>query len=374
MMLAVVPFFLVGIHAPVIKSSLDLSSLELGVAISCSSVAASIFAISIGRGVRAYGLAWCLKLSSLLAFFSLILIGKFVQKWWELAIALGLGGVANALAQTSMNFTSTHSSTSDQRASVFGLKQASIPTISLIIALLSPILLRYGSWRLGFLLAAVFSLIGIIMNPKLDLVVSSSGIGLKLKRHQKLIAFFIIAGGFFSGLISTGLSAFISIYVTSNGFTISKTGFLLALGSVLAVVARILGGLYIDKHLSNGIQEFIAISLVGCIGFLLLAISSDIEILIIFGSILAFGSAWGWPGFIHFAVISLFKTNSIRIGSFVLSAIYAGNTVGPSVMGILVEYFSFSIMWSFCAVAFFTAGLCFVIARILIGLLSDYET
>jgi Major Facilitator Superfamily len=97
--------------------------------------------------------------SSLLAFFSLILIGKFVQKWWELAIALGLGGVANALAQTSMNFTSTHSSTSDQRASVFGLKQASIPTISLIIALLSPILLRYGSWRLGFLLAAVFSLI-----------------------------------------------------------------------------------------------------------------------------------------------------------------------------------------------------------------------
>ena len=374
MMLAVVPFFLVGIHAPVIKSSLKLSSLELGIAISCSSVGASIFAVSIGRYVRAYGLAWCLKTSSFLAFLSLILIGMFAKNWWELAIALGLGGVANALAQTSLNFTSTHSATRDQRAVVFGIKQASIPTISLITALLSPLLLKYGSWRLGFLMASIFSLFGIFINPKLNLVASSSGIRLKLNKLQKRIAIFIIAGGFFSGLISTGLAAFISIYVTNNGFTMPGSGLILALGSILAITTRILGGLYIDRHLSTGIQECIAISMVGCIGFLLLAVSSQNEFLITLSSILTFGSAWGWPGFLHFAVIRVFNSNSIRIGSFVLSAIYAGNTVGPSVMGILVEYFSFSIMWSFCAVFFFTAGLCFVIARRLISLPSDFET
>jgi MFS family permease len=342
----VLPAFLTGGLVVQIRSELDFGSAALGLAVAVFFASASLASVVMGRVVERIGAHRGMRLSAVGSAASLLSIALFAGSWRGLVACLVLGGLANAVAQPATHLSLAREVPAGRQGISFGIKQAAIPTATLLAGLAVPGIAVTLGWRWAFAGGAALALLIALLVPAETL----GGVRrLKEARAGDVAVAPLILLALGIGLGSTAatpLGAFIVESSVASGLHVGTAGLLLALGSAAGIVVRVWFG-HLADGMGGGRLRLVAAMLgVGVVGFVMLA--SGKAGLILPGTLLAFGAGWGWPGLFNFAVVKTNPGAPAAATGITQTGASGGAALGPLVFGLVVEATSYGVAWLVC--------------------------
>jgi MFS family permease len=360
----VLPAFLTGGLVVQIRSELDFGSAALGLAVAVFFVAASLASVVMGRVVERIGAHRGMRLSAVGSAASLLGVALFAGSWRGLVVCLVLGGLANAVAQPATHLSLAREVPAGRQGVSFGIKQAAIPTATLLAGLAVPGIAVTLGWRWAFAGGAALALL-------IALLVPAETIGgvrrLKEARAGDVAVAPLVLLALGIGLGSTAatpLGAFIVESSVASGLHVGTAGLLLAMGSAAGIVVRVWFG-HLADGMGGGRLRLVAAMLgVGVVGFVMLA-SGQVS-LILPGTLLAFGAGWGWPGLFNFAVVKTNPGAPAAATGITQTGASGGAALGPLVFGLLVEATSYGVAWLVCGAIAATALVAILAGRAMI--------
>jgi MFS family permease len=342
----VLPAFLTGGLVVQIRSELDFGSAALGLAVAVFFASASLASVVMGRVVERIGAHRGMRLSAVGSAASLLSIALFAGSWRGLVACLVLGGLANAVAQPATHLSLAREVPAGRQGVSFGIKQAAIPTATLLAGLAVPGIAVTLGWRWAFAGGAALALLIALLVPAETL----GGVRrLKEARAGDVAVAPLVLLALGIGLGSTAatpLGAFIVESSVASGLHVGTAGLLLALGSAAGIVVRVWFG-HLADGMGGGRLRLVAAMLgVGVVGFVMLA--SGKAGLILPGTLLAFGAGWGWPGLFNFAVVKTNPGAPAAATGITQTGASGGAALGPLVFGLVVEATSYGVAWLVC--------------------------
>ena len=124
-------------------------------------------------------------------------------------------------------------------------------------------------------------------------------------------------------------------------------GSILAVGGVLAIVSRIISGLYVDRKQVGYLTYVAKILAVGSVGYLFLAIGLPSAYFL--GTVLAYGATWGVNGVLFMAVVRHRPERPAAVSGQVIAVGSIGGFVGPPIYGLVAENFGYRPAWMMAA-------------------------
>ena len=351
----VLPAFLAGGLAVQIRSELGFGAGALGLALAVFFVASSISSALAGRVAERVGSHVAMRFSSLIGVLSLLAVAMLAGSWWGLVACLVLGGMGNAIAQPSTNLMLAREVPGGHQGLAFGVKQAAIPVATLLAGLAVPVLAVTVGWRWAFAGAALLALLVSLLVPKGGDGGSSSA---KQARagDAPLAPLVVLAVGIGLGsTAATPLGAFVVESAVSTGVEVGTAGLLLALGSGVGIVVRVVAGHLADGMKSGRLRLVAGMLVLGTAGFAMLATGSPG--LLVLGVVLAFGAGWGWPGLFNLAIVRSNPKAPAAATGITQTGASGGAALGPLLFGYTVEATSFGTAWlATAAVALLSAA------------------
>jgi len=69
-------------------------------------------------------------------------------------------------------------------------------------------------------------------------------------------------------------------------------------------------------------------------------------VLLVLGTVLAYGASWGWPGLFNYAIVRQSRAAPSAATGVTQSGLFGGQLVGPPLFGWLVEQASYELAWA----------------------------
>jgi MFS family permease len=357
----VLPAFLTGGLAVQIRSEMDFGSAALGLAVAVFFVTASLASVVMGRVVERIGSHRAMRVSATGSAVALLGVALFAGSWAGLVACLVLGGLANAVAHPATHLSLAREVPANRQGLSFGIKQAAIPAATLLAGLAVPIIAVTLGWRWAFAGGAALAL-------GISLFVPAETLG-GVRKVKEVRAgdvptapLVLLALGIGLGsAAATPLGAFVVESSVASGLRVGTAGLLLALGSAVGIVVRVVFGHLADGMGGGRLRLVCAMLGVGVVGFLLLASGS--AGLIVPGTLLAFGAGWGWPGLFNFAVVKTNPNAPAAATGITQTGASGGAALGPLVFGLVVEAASYDAAWLLCGAIALVALLAILAGR-----------
>jgi MFS family permease len=299
-----------------------------------------------GRVVERIGSHRAMRVSATGSAVALLGIAVFAGSWAGLVACLVLGGLANAVAHPATHLSLAREVPANRQGFSFGIKQAAIPAATLLAGLAVPIIAVTLGWRWAFAGGAALAL-------GISLLVPAETLGgvRKVKEARAgdvpTAPLVLLALGIGLGsAAATPLGAFVVESSVASGLRVGTAGLLLALGSAVGIVVRVVFGHLADGMGGGRLRLVSAMLGVGVVGFLLLASGS--ASLIVPGVMLAFGAGWGWPGLFNFAIVKTNPNAPAAATGITQTGASGGAALGPLVFGLVVEAASYDAAWLLC--------------------------
>ncbi len=342
----VLPAFLAGGLSVQITSELGFGAAYLGLAVAIFFASAALASVVMGRFVERVGSHMGMRLAAATSALSLLGVALLARSWTGLALCLVLGGLANAMAHPSANLSLAREVPENRQGLSFGIKQASIPTATLLAGLAVPTIAATLGWRWAFVGGAVLAVAISLAVPREDPVPAPKPKG-ERNGDARFGALALLALGIGLGsTAATPLGAFLVGSSVESGIRVGTAGLLLALGSAVSILIRIVFG-YLADGMSGGRLRLVAGMLaVGILGFALLSTGAPWAIVV--GTLLAFGAGWGWPGLFNFAVVHSSPGAPAAATGITQTGASGGAALGPLIFGFVVEATSYSTAWMVC--------------------------
>ncbi|MDQ0733447.1 MFS family permease [Arthrobacter sp. B1I2] len=300
--------------------------------------------------------------SMALAATSLAGIGMSAGHWQWIAAWAVLGGAANGLGHPATNAIIARGLPGSRIGMGLGAKQAAIPAAGMIAGLSLPILEPLTGWRGAFMLAAtiagLFLMLLLIKLPQETAArerAAEASLTLELRRHFVVVAL----AAFFAATAANTLPVFAVVGANERGIATDSAGLLLGAGSILAGLTRIFLGIAADRGIGGGLGTMGLTLGAAVIGLLLMAVPGTLPYVL--GFLLAVGIGWGWSGLSHLVVARAAKEATAAGTGIVQVGAFAGNAVGPLVVGTIMTGFGQQVAW----LALAGIGLCAVLATII---------
>lgn len=356
----VLPAFLTGGLAVQIKEEIGFGAAYLGLAVAIFFASAALASIVMGRLVERLGSHAGMRLAAATSALSLLCVAVLARSWTALVVCLVVGGLANAVAHPSANLSLAREVPQNRQGFSFGIKQASIPTATLLAGLAVPAVATTLGWRWAFVGGAVMA-ICIALSVKSEDYVPPPKTKEQREGDARYRALALLALGIGLGsTAATPLGAFVVGSSVESGLRVETAGLLLAAGSAFSIVVRVVFG-YLADSMSGGRLRIVAGMLaVGILGFFLLSVG--LPWAVVAGTLLAFGAGWGWPGLFNFAVVHTSPGAPAAATGITQTGASSGAALGPLVFGFVVEATSYSVAWMVCGAISFAA-----LAAILVG-------
>jgi len=356
--LAVLPAFLTGAVAVEMREDFELGPSTLGLLVGLFFGCAALSSGPAGQLVERMGATTGLRLAALGAAISMAGIAALAQSVPMVAGFLIIGGLANGLAHPATNLMLVGTTPVHHRGLVLGIKQAAIPTATLVAGASLPLIALTVGWRWAFAAGAAAALAIAILGRS---PAERSGPGLSSRRDVQQIprgalgTLLLLSAGATLGIWGgQAMGAFLVSYGVDRGFDKGTAGLVLTLGSVAGIASRIIAGHVVDLRESSGIPELRAMLAVGAIG--LLAIATGVPVLLWLGPIAGFAGGWGWTGVLNYAVVRAYPMAPAAATGIIQSGVFLGATLGVPLFGLIVESLSYSVAWSATAVGALVAG------------------
>ncbi len=339
----VLPAFLTGGLAVQMREEFGFGLAALGLAVAAFFVCSSLASAVMGRLVERIGSRQGMRLATAGSSASLLGIALLAGSWAGLVACLVLGGLANAVAHPATNLSLAREVPAGRQGLSFGVKQAAIPAATLLAGLAVPGIAVTLGWRWAFAGGAALALAVAFLVP----AASESTLRHEKearKRDARGAPLALLALGIGLGsTAATPLGAFIVESSVAAGLRVETAGLLLALGSAVNIVVRVVFG-HLADGMSGGRLRLVAAMLgIGVVGFALLATGESA--LIVPGALLAFGAGWGWPGLFHFAVVKTSPGAPAAATGITQTGASGGAALGPLVFGLVAEVSSYDVAW-----------------------------
>lgn len=340
------PVFLIGALSVAIATTVELPTYGIGLAVAAYWLAAAVSSAGtplVSRSVNEQQLG---IIAVALAISSLMGSATFVPHWTWLLVWAAIGGVGNGFGHPSSNHLLATKMPLSARASAFGVKQAAVPSAGLLAGLSIPVIALTLGWAMAFLMMAVFGVVALglmfTQRPSQTQRPSSDpGHGRDSQpapRHEESSGgqpFVLMATmTLFAAGAANSVVAFCVVGALERGIDTSLAGVLLAAGTGLSAVVRIILGVTVDRGRVSSLTLIRIAFAVGVLGLALMAIPSKPTYVI--GFLLAVGIGWAWPGLVHFLVSHLAPTATAGATGTVQTGSYIGSTVGPALTGVVL--------------------------------------
>lgn len=345
--LGVLPLFLVSAQAVQLQHELSFGRAGLGLAVTLCFAASAVAAPWLGRLVERIGPGAGLRVSASLSLSACLTMALLASRWWHVAAALVLCGLANATAQTATNLALSGGVAPDRQGVAFGAKQAAVPLASLGAGLALPVVALVAGWRAAFGAAAVLAGIALLLRQP-GARGAGRGRGAAERPRTPVLALTVLVG-LLGGAVGNSIPAFAVDSAVAHGLTEHAGAAVLAAGSLVAVLVRISTGWLADRRASAGYGELAALTAGGAVALAALALAGANDALFVAATVAAFATGWGWPGIIYYATVRSHRATPGAATGLVLSAVYVGNVIGPVTVGFVAEHASYADAWALCA-------------------------
>jgi MFS family permease len=340
----VLPAFLTGGLAVQVRGELDFGAGALGLAVAAFFATSSLASALMGSLVERIGSHRGMRLAAVGSATSLLGVSLFAGSWEGLVTCLVLGGLANAVAHPATHLSLAREVPAGRQGFSFGIKQAAIPTATLLAGLAVPgIAITFG-WRWAFAGGAALALAVALFVP----AGTARALRQPKQTREKDVrtgSLVLLALGIGLGsTAATPLGAFIVESSVAAGMRVGSGGLLLALGSAFGIAVRVAFGHLADGMTGGRLRLVAAMLGFGVVGFVLLA--TGMSSLLVVGTLLAFGAGWGWPGLFNFAVVLINPRAPAAATGITQTGASAGAALGPLVFGLVVEASSsYGVAW-----------------------------
>lgn len=365
------PVWLVGSLSVQMREELGFTLVQLGFAVAVFRGSAAMSAPFVSRLPDHIGPLSSMRLAAALATVSSLGIGIFARDYLSLVLCLALGGVSNALGQSSANLALVRAVKVTRQGFAFGLKQSALPLGSFVAGLAVPLIALTIGWRYAYLFSALIGIVIVFLVPRgASQRYARPGGATDLRRGPAAIAALFFAL-FLSAAASGALTTFLVESSVAIGIPVGAAGALLAAGSVLAVITRLVAGRMADRREGGHLRICAWMVAVGGLGFVLMAL--DTVAAVVVGSLVAFCFGWGFPGLFWFAIVRQNQANPAHATGILMPGPMLGGVFGPIAFGALVQATSYGFGWLVAALAMLIAASLMLLGRNLTAKQRSHE-
>jgi MFS family permease len=360
--LGALPVFLLSAQSVLIREDLGFGDAQLGIAVGAFFGAAALASFFAGALVDRLGRRFGTLVSGGLTMVVALLVALAAQSYAVLLSLLVLAGVANAAMQMTSNLTLARSVDAGRRGLAFGIKQSAIPSAILLGGLAVPTVGAVVGWRWTFVALAVAA--GLVVLAGLRLPQSAASLPDRTEERDRPPKGALMVSGVAMVLASASmnsLGSFVPSWAFRVGLTPSQAGVLVAAGSALSVLVRVLSGALADRRNGRNLPVVSAYLVVGAVGMVVLSYDHVPSVLV--GTLVAFGIGWAWPGLLLFAVVRVGRDSPAAASGAIQAGAFAGGACGPALFGLLVTVTSYETAWRAVAAVTLLSALLLVVAR-----------
>jgi len=345
---AILPGFLPGALAVQLSDSLGIAEAGIGLIVGAFFGMSALGSSRLGRLVERLDWATAMRIAALGAAATLLLTPLFGQSVVTLGLVTIVGGLFLALAHPAVNLGIARCTVVERQGLAYGFKHGAIPAATAIAGLGLPIVAIPFGWQWVYVMCAVLAVVAALMVPFAPRSYEvDRGEAIETETHavrsSPLSLLVLMATGAGLGIFGMdALATFLVPYAVDVGFGEGAAGVLLAIGSVLGIVTRVIMGWLIDRRSAGGLTTVAVFLALGAAGIALLATGSDPAIVV--GSLIAFTFGWGWSGLFTFAVVRRNPKAPAAATGITMTGIYVGAAAGPALFGLVAEA-SFTVAW-----------------------------
>ncbi len=345
---AILPGFLPGALAVQLSDSLGIAEAGVGLIVGAFFGMSALASSRLGRLVERLDWAPAMRIAALGAAATLLVTPVLGRSVVMLGVVTVIGGLFLALAHPAVNLGIARTTVVRRQGLAYGFKHGAIPAATAIAGLGLPLVAIPLGWHWVYVLCAGLALVAVVLVPRSP---QSYEVGREESkspdtpavRSSPLSLLVVMAIGAGLGIFGMdALATFLVPYAVDVGFGEGAAGILLAAGSVLGIITRIIMGWLIDRRTAGGLATVATFLALGGVGIALLATGSDPAIII--GSLVAFTFGWGWSGLFTFAVVRRNPGAPAAATGITMTGIYVGAAVGPALFGLVAET-SFTAAW-----------------------------
>lgn len=262
--------------------------------------------------------------------------------------ASAVGGVAQGLGNPSTNKAISTAVEESQRGVVTGIKQSGVQAAVFIAGVAAPFMSAMFGWRSVMWLTAGISAVlflGIGIVPRTDTTSradrSKSNGASRLPPFVTRIAIF----AFFLGTVGGGFGRFLPLFAEESvGFSVERAGQVFALQGLVAIPARLLAGVALDRGVSAR-KMMVSMATIGAGALLLVtAASGGRPSLLWTGTILAGLTLGTWNTAANLSMVRE-KENAGRASGRLMLGFFLGLTVGGPAVGWSIDRFGYTPAW-----------------------------
>lgn len=361
--LAVIPVFLLGAVAILVRRELGFDEAALGLSISAFFGTTALSSIPGGRLADHLGARRTLALACLGSGCSLAGIGLFAHSWTQLTMFLILGGAANGVAQPASNLALARGVRTNRMGFAFGLKQSAIPVANLLAGIVLPVAALTVGWRATFVVVGLTAL-GIAAFAYLRVAPTAPRAPEARSGDAPIGPLSLLACACaFGSAPGIALGAFLVQSSVESGLSPTTAGILLALGGGAGVSARLLSGWLADRREGRHLTVAAWMLIAGASGFGVLAVNDGRFLLVLIGTLLGFTLAWGWPGLFFLAIVRLNPHSPAAASGIAQAGGAAGGVLGPLLFGVAATHASYTVAWIGAGTSAVIGGVLMVLGR-----------
>lgn len=353
---SLLPSFLIGSLVPAIRQDFPLSDAQLGLVVMVNLGASALASVPMGRLSERIGATRALRLALASTAVAVFGVAWLASSWQSLAVWSLLSGLGVAGVYPSTNLAIARQIPFRRQGFTFGVKQAAVPTATMIGGLAVPLVEAVAGWRAAFVGTGLLAIALLIISGKL-LGESRASVGERPTFRPRMIPLLVLAVGVgLAGGAVQPLGTFAVSYGVEIGLEPSAAATALAVASLLGITVRVCAGAATDRRPKVDLFRVLATFLV--VGAAAMLVLSTATGMLVFTGALLIGVAigWGWNGLFHFAVVSAHPDHPASASSVTQSGLLAGGALTPLVFGAVAENISFQLAWLGCAVSMLVGG------------------
>lgn len=403
----VLPVFLTGALAVQLEAHLHVGTTGIGGAVATYFCASALSSVRAGRLAERVGPFRVLLVAVGLAAVALFGVGLAVTSLPGLLGFLVVGGLSNGAMQPAVNLLLARAVDDRRRGLAFGVKQAAIPTSTLLSGLAVPGLALTAGWHVAYLAAGGLTVLvatalvvvgrrlmpapapphgrarttsaadersgrGGLRRPagrrqRSDRVRGRGQVGGEGGFDVRPLVFLAVAMAC-AVAASNALGSFVVPGAVHAGVAPGLAGILSAAGSVVGLSARVGFGWRADRRGVRGrraaddhLGTVTVLVAVGALGYGALAVG-DLGLLVP-AVLVAYGGGWGYNGLFNLAVVRAYPATPARATGVTQVGTYVGGMVGPLGFGVVVDHLGFGVGWALCVGLAILAVAAFTVSR-----------
>jgi MFS family permease len=341
---SVLPLFILGASAVLVRDELRFGPTDLGLAIAAFFAAYGLTAWSAGHLSQTRGPRIGLLIGTTLSAVALLGIAVLVHDFAVLIAFVMIAGAGNAFSQVGGNLALGLGGGVRRQGLAFGLKQSAVPVSSLLAGAVVPAIGATFGWRWSFVAALLLvPLLYALLAQPFDVAASVQVEDEAPPTDWPMMIPVALAYGGAAGSASV-LSTFLIPSAVSIGLAISAAGSILVVGSVISIATRLGVGMLVDRRGRADLSIVAVMLFAGSAGYLALAQPSLAWFAI--GALLTFGAGWGWNGAFNHAVVHMNRRNPGKASGLVMVGSALGCVLWPIAFGLIVTHAGFGAAWA----------------------------